>query len=161
MSYDLIIERADGEMFDRPAVETAVTRWPHLRRYDAESFRSAGKELVLVAERPDQPVDTITLHIAYQGLPQSFESGCDVALDLAGRLGGQVVDAQLGAVITPENRADSLAQARKTAQWVQRLGTEFEAPSKAYVDTPGGGAGRVAPARGDDARPWWRFWARD
>lgn len=161
MSYDLIIEQGDGEVFDRGAIEAAVARWPHLRRYDAESFRSAGMELVLVAERPDQPVDNITLHIAYRGLPESFESACDVALDLAGRLGGRVVDAQLGEAITPENRATSLAQARKTAQWVQRLGTEFEAPPKPYVDAPGGGGGRAAPARGDEARPWWKFWARD
>lgn len=160
MSYDLVIERIDGEVFDRQEVEAAIAHWPHLRRYDAESYRSAGTELVLVAERPNQPVDNITLRITYQGLPESFENACDVALDLAERLGGRVVDAQLGQTITPETRAESLTQARKTAQWVRRLGTEFEAPPKAYVDVPANADGSVAAGRDGD-RPWWKFWARD
>lgn len=160
MSYDLIIERLDGEVFDRREVEGAIGHWPHFRRYDAESFRSAGTEVLLVAERPDQPVDNITMRISYQGLPEGFENACDVALDLAARLGGRVVDAQLGQTITPENRAASLAQAQKTAQWVRRLGTEFEAPPKPYVDTPAGGGAAAVP-RGNGGRPWWKFWARD
>ncbi len=41
MSYDLLIERVDGEPFDRAAVDAAVAQFPQLRRYDAESFRSA------------------------------------------------------------------------------------------------------------------------
>ena len=160
MSYDLIIERLDGEVFDRRAVEEALARWPHFRRYDAESFRSAGTEMLLVADRPNQPVDNITMRISYQGLPEGFESACDVALDLAARLEGRVVDAQLGQTITPENRAASLAQAQKTAQWVRRLGTEFEAPAKPYVDTPAAASAGAAP-RDDGGRPWWKFWARD
>ena len=41
MSYDLLIERIDGEPFERAAVDAAVAQFPQLRRYDAESFRSA------------------------------------------------------------------------------------------------------------------------
>ena len=163
MSYDLVIERVDGEVFDRARVEEAVARWVHLRRYDAESYRSGGTELVLVAERPGQPVDSLTLQIAYQGLPESFDSACDVALGLAEQLGGQVVDAQLGEVVTPSTRAASRAQAEKTAQWAQRLGTQFEAPARAYVDLPAD-AGRSAggtSGRDERGRPWWRFWERD
>lgn len=163
MSYDLVIERADGEVFDRAQVEEAVARWAHLRRYDAESYRSGGSELVLVAERPGQPVESLSLQIAYQGLPESFDSACDVALGLAERLGGRVVDAQLGQVITPGTRAASRAQAEKTAQWVQRLGTQFEAPPRAYVDLPAGTSrGAGGPSGSDESgRPWWRFWGRD
>ncbi len=156
MSYDLVIERPDGELFDRRQVEEAIAAWPHLRRYDAESYRSGGSEVVLVAERPGMPVDSIALRVFYESLPQGFDSACDVAFGLAERLGGQVVDSQLGEVITRENRDASRARAEEAARWARRLGTEFEEP-RAYVDAPVGG-----PALEDEGgRPWWKFWARD
>lgn len=157
MSYDLVVERADGGMFERRAVEEALAAWVHLRRYDAESYRSATLEVLLAAERPDQPVDNVTIQIAYRGLPEGFDSACDIALGLAGRLDGRVTDAQTGEVVTPENRAASRAKAEEMGRWARRLGTEFEAPPKRYVDTP---AATSAPAD-DGRRPWWKFWARD
>ncbi len=165
MSYDLVIERPDGELFDRREVEAAIAVWPHLRRYDAESYRSGGSEVVLVAERPGLPVDSVTLRIFYESLPQGFDTAADVAFGLAERLGGQVVDAQLGEVITPENREVSRAKAEEAARWVRRLGAEFEEPARAYVDEPAaavGGGGDGGRAGDDDGgRPWWKFWARD
>ncbi len=157
MSYDLLIERADGETFDRAAVEAAIARYPQLRRYDAESYRSASTELVLAAERPGDPVDNLTLQLRYGELPGSFDGACDLALGLAEALGGRVVDSQLGEAITAENRALSRDKAAQVALWSKRLGSEFEAPPKRYVDTP---AGR-APAAAGSGRPWWKFWGRD
>ena len=157
MSYDLLIERTDGETFDRAAVDAAVAKFPQLRRYDAESFRSASTELVLAAERPGGPVDNLTLHLRYSELPGSFDGACDMALGLAEALGGRVVDSQLGETITAENRAASRDKATQVARWSKRLGSEFEAPPKRYVDMPA----ERAPARSDSGRPWWKFWARD
>jgi hypothetical protein len=161
MSYDLIIERADGESFPRAAVEAAVAARAQLRRHDAESYRSGATELVLVADRPGLPVDSLTLRIAYRGLPASFDGACDLALGLAEQLGGQVVDAQSGETVTPENKNASRARAEEAAGWAKRLGTEFEAPERKYVDEAAA-TGVAAGAGGDGGgRPWWKFWARD
>ena len=157
MSYDLLIERVDGEPFDRAAVDAAVAQFPQLRRYDAESFRSASTELILAADRPGGPVDNMTLHLRYSELPGSFDGACDTALGLATALGGRVVDSQLGETVTAANRGDSRKKAEQVALWSKRLGSEFEAPPKRFVDTP---AAR-APAQSDSGRPWWKFWARD
>lgn len=157
MSYDLLIERADGEPFDRAAVDAAVAKFPQLRRYDAESYRSASTELVLAAERPGGPVDNLTLQLRYSELPGSFDGACDTALGLAAALGGRVVDSQLGETISAENRAISRDKAAQVALWSKRLGSEFEAPPKRFVDTPGA----RASATPDSGRPWWKFWARD
>lgn len=159
MSYDLLIERADGETMTREAVEAAVAQFPQLRRRDAESYRSAATELILAAERPGAPVDNLTLRLLYRELPGSFDGACDLALGLAAKLNGQVVDTQLGEIITPDNRAASRAKAEEVALWSKRLGTEFEQPEKAYVDAPAPVA--VGAARGESERPWWKFWARE
>jgi hypothetical protein len=159
MSYDLLIERADGETLTRAAVDAAVAQFPQLRRRDAESYRSAATELILAAERPGAPVDNLTLRLLYKELPGSFDGACDVAFGLAARLDGQVVDTQLGQIVTPENRADSRAKAEQVALWAKRLGTEFEQPEKAYVDEPAPAA--IGPARDDGGRPWWKFWGRE
>lgn len=158
MSYDLLIERADGEPFPRAEVEAAIGRFPQLRRYDAESYRSAATELILAADGPGGPVDNLTLHLRYSELPGSFDGACDLALGLAGAIGGRVVDSQLGETVTPETRATARANAERVALWTRRLGTEFEAPPKRYVDAPA-----APPAResADGGRPWWKFWARD
>jgi hypothetical protein len=157
MSYDLLIERIDGEPFERAAVDAAVAQFPQLRRYDAESFRSASTELILAADKPGGPVDNMTLQLRYSELPGSFDGACDTALGLAAALGGRVVDSQLGETITEENRGDSRKKAAEVALWSKRLGSEFEQPEKAYVDTPA--PARAAP--GDSGRPWWKFWARE
>ena len=157
MSYDLLIERIDGETIDRAAVDAAVAKFPQLRRYDAESFRSASTELILAAERPGGPVDNLTLHLRYSELPGSFDGACDMALGLAEALGGRVVDSQLGETITAANRDASREKATQVALWSKRLGNEFEAPPKRFVDTP---ADR-APVGDGSGRPWWKFWARD
>jgi hypothetical protein len=157
MSYDLLIERTDGETIERAAVDAAVAKFPQLRRYDAESFRSASTELVLAAERPGGPVDNLTLHLRYSELPGSFDGACDMALGLAEALGGRVVDSQLGETITAANRDASREKATQVALWSKRLGSEFEAPPKRYVDMP---AERSASS-GGSGRPWWKFWARD
>lgn len=159
MSYDLVIEPDSVDAFAPEQVDAAVARYVQFRRYDAESYRSAGGlELVLVADRPGAPVDSLVLHIPYETLPASFDAACDVALGLAGALGGRVTDAQLGTDLTAETRAASRAKAEDAARWVRRLGAQFEEPPKEYVDVP---AARPAPApRGGD-RPWWKFWARD
>jgi hypothetical protein len=68
-----------------------------------------------------------------------------------------VVDSQLGETITAENRDESRAKATEVALWSKRLGREFEAPPKRYVDMPA----ERAPSGGDSGRPWWKFWARD
>jgi hypothetical protein len=159
MSYDLLIERADGETMTREAVEAAVAQFPQLRRRDAESYRSAATELILAAERPGAPIDNLTLRLTYKELPGSFDGACDLALGLAAKLDGQVVDTQLGEIITPENRAASRAKAEQVALWSKRLGTEFEQPEKAYVDEPAPAA--VGAARDEGGRPWWKFWARE
>lgn len=165
MSYDLIIERADGESFPRATVEAAVAARAQLRKHDAETYRSGATELILVADRPGLPVDSLTLRIAYRGLPASFDAACDLALGLAEQLGGQVVDAQSGETVTPENRAASRARAEGAAGWAKRLGTEFEAPERKYIDEAAAtpvAAGAGANAGGDGGgRPWWKFWARD
>ena len=157
MSYDLLIERIDGETIDRAAVDAAVAKYPQLRRYDAESFRSASTELILAAERPGGPVDNLTLHLRYSELPGSFDGACDMALGLAEALGGRVVDSQLGETITAANRDASRDKAAAVALWSKRLGNEFEAPPKRFVDMP---AERGASG-GGSGRPWWKFWARD
>jgi hypothetical protein len=157
MSYDLLIERADGEPFAHAEVEAAVAKFPQLRRYDAESYRSASTELILAAERPGGPVDNMTLQLRYSELPGSFDGACDTALGLAEALGGRVVDSQLGETVTAENRDESRAKAAEVARWSKRLGSEFEAPPKRYVDMPA----ERAPSGGDSGRPWWKFWARD
>ena len=159
MSYDLLIERADGETLTRADVEAAVAQFPQLRRRDAESYRSAATELILAAERPGAPIDNLTLRLLYRELPGSFDGACDLAFGLAAQLGGQVVDTQLGEIITPQNRATSRAKAEQVALWSKRLGTEFEQPEKAYVDEPAP-ASAGAP-RAEGGRPWWKFWARD
>jgi hypothetical protein len=159
MSYDLLIERADGETLTREAVEAAVAHFPQLRRRDAESYRSAATELILSAERPGAPIDSLTLRLLYKELPGSFDGACDVAFGLAARLDGQVVDTQLGQVVTPENRAASRAKAEEVALWAKRLGIEFEQPEKAYVDEPAPAA--AGPVRDAGDRPWWKFWARE
>ena len=82
-----------------------------------------------------------------------------LALGLAAKLEGRVVDTQLGETITAENRAASRAKAEEVAIWSKRLGTEFEQPEKAYVDEPAPAA--VGAARGEGERPWWKFWARE
>ena len=156
MSYDLLIERTDGEPFDRAAVDAAVTKFPQLRRYDAESYRSASTELVLAAERPGGPVDNLTLQLRYSELPGSFDTACDTALGLAAALGGRVVDSQLGETISAENRAISRDKAAQVALWSRRLGSEFEAQPMRFVDTPA----ERAPASSDSGRPWWKFGAR-
>src|SRR3954454_18502292 len=117
MSYDLLIERADGETLTREAVEAAVAQFPQLRRRDAESYRSAATELILAAERPGAPIDNLTLRLLYRELPGSFDGACDLALGLAAKLNGQVVDTQLGEIITPENRSASRAKAEQVAIW--------------------------------------------
>ncbi len=159
MSYDLLIERGDGETFTQAAVEAAVAKYPQLRRRDAESYRSLATELILSAERPGAPVDSLTLRLLYKELPGSFDGACDMALGLADALGGQVVDSQLGETVTAATRDRSHAKAAEVAVWSKRLGSEFEQPEKPYVDTPT----RVATsaARGDGDRPWWKFWARE
>ena len=158
MSYDLLIERTDGEPIPRAEVEAAVARFPQLRRHDAESYRSVATELLLSADRPGAPVDSLTLRLLYKELPGSFDGACDVALGLARQLGARVVDAQLGETITPGNRDQSKAKATQVALWSKRLGSEFEAPEKPYVDAP---ARPTAAGGGGTGRPWWKFWARD
>lgn len=159
MSYDLVIEPDTADAFAPGQVDAAVARHVQFRRYDAESYRSAGGlALVLVADRPGAPIDSLVLQIPYETLPASFDAACDVALGLAGQLGGRVTDAQLGADLTAETRAASRAKAEETARWVRRLGAQFEEPPKAYVDAPA--ARPAAPPRTGD-RPWWKFWARD
>jgi hypothetical protein len=163
MSYDLVIEPVDGEPFDPGAVEQAIGGFVQLRRYDAESYRSAGGlELVLVAERPGLPVESLTLQIPYASLPAGFDSASDLALGLAGRLGGRVVDAQHGETVTADNRAAARRRAEETARWVSRLGSEFEAPPKAFVDEPRAtvAAPRGGRPPGGQDRPWWKFWER-
>lgn len=159
MSYDLLIEHPAGEIFQRAAVEEAIGRFPQLHKRDAESYRSAATELILTAERPHAPVDSLTLRLTYRELPGSFDGACDLALGLAEALGGRVVDSQLGETVTAANRAASRAKAEQVAIWSKRLGSEFEQPEKPYVDEP-----TTAPATdtgGDSGRPWWKFWARD
>ena len=160
MSYDLLIDHPGGETFTREAAEAAIAKFPQLRRRDAESFRSAATELIVNAERPGAPVDNLTLRILYRELPGSFDGACDMALGLAGELGGRVTDAQLGDEITPATREASRAKAEEVARWTKRLGTEFEQPEKAYVDEP---VATAAPSGGntDSGRPWWKFWARE
>src|SRR5437763_6379574 len=137
MSYDLVIEPVDGEPFEPGAVEQAIGGFVQLRRYDAESYRSAGGlELVLVAERPGLPVEALTLQIPYASLPAGFDSACDLALGLAERLGGRVVDAQHGESVAPETRAAARARAEGAARWVRRLGSELQGPAKPSPDAP-------------------------
>ena len=157
MSYDLVIESAVSEPFARADVEAAVTKFPQLRRYDAESYRSAATELVLTAERPGAPVENLTLRLPYKELPGAFDGALDMALGLAEQLGGRVIDAQLGLIVTAENRATSRAKATEAAAWAKRLGTEFEAPPKPFVDTP---SQAVAVPASTTGRPWWKFWER-
>lgn len=161
MSYDLLIDHPGGETFTREATDTAIAKFPQLRRRDAESFRSAATELIVNAERPGAPVDNLTLRLLYRELPGSFDGACDMALGLADALGGRVMDAQLGQEITSATRAASRAKAEEVAQWTKRLGSEFEQPEKPYVDEP---VAANAPMGGGDAdagRPWWKFWARE
>ncbi len=166
MSYDLIVEPAGEEPFDRAAVDEVVATLPQLKRYDAESYRSAGgMELVLTADRPGLPVESIVLRLPYEVLPHGFDIGCDLAFALAGQLGGRVVDTQLGQDLTAETRGASRAKAEEAARWAKLLGTEFEPPAKAYVDEPsrvgGAGGGRAErDDRGEGGRPWWKFWER-
>lgn len=159
MSYDLLIEHPAGETFPRATVETAIARFPQLRKRDAESYRSAATELILTAERPNAPVDSLTLRLTYRELPGSFDGACDLALGLAEALGGQVVDSQLGETVTPANRAASRTKAEEVAIWSKRLGNEFEQPEKPYVDAPSAAPARAIGNAG--GRPWWKFWARD
>lgn len=163
MSYDLLIEPTEDAVFDRQRVDQILGGLPQLRRYDAESYRTAGGlEVVLGADRPGLPVDSIMLHIPYVGLPESFETGCDLAFSLAEQLGGRVVDAQLGRTLVVENRAEARGRAEEAARWAARLGTQFTTP-RAFVDEPTTTTGAVqnTPPAGDSARPWWKFWARD
>ena len=166
MSYDLLIEPAGEEPFERARVDQVVATRPELKRYDAESYRSAGgMELVLTADRPGLPVESIVLRLPYEVLPHGFDIGCDLAFALAEQLGGRVVDTQLGQDLTAESREVSRAKAEEAARWAKLLGTEFEQPAKAYVDEParvgGAGAGRAErDDRGDGGRPWWKFWER-
>lgn len=159
MSYDLLIERANGETFPRETVDAAVAKFPQLRRRDAESYRSVATELILTAERPGAPVDSLTMRLLYKELPGSFDGACDMALGLADALGGQVVDSQLGAVITAGTRETSRTKAAQVAVWSKRLGSEFEQPEKPYVDDPA--PARASAPAGDGGRPWWKFWARE
>ncbi len=158
MSYDLLIDHPEGETFTLAAAEAAIAKFPQLRRRDAESYRSAATELLLNAERPGAPIDSLTLRLLYRELPGSFDGGCDLALGLAQALGGRVMDVQLGEQITSETRGAARAKAEQAAQWSKRLGTEFEQPEKAYVDQP---AMAEAASVASEARPWWKFWARD
>ena len=166
MSYDLLIEPAGEEPFERARVDAVVATRPELKRYDAESYRSAGgMELVLTADRPGLPVESLVLRLPYEVLPHGFDIGCDLAFALAEQLGGRVVDTQLGQDLTPETREVSRAKAEEAARWAKLLGTEFEQPAKAYVDEParagGAGGGRAGREdRGDGGRPWWKFWER-
>jgi hypothetical protein len=157
MSYDLVIESVASEPFARAQAEAAIAKFPQLRRYDAESYRSAATELVLTAERPGAPVENLTLRLPYKELPGAFDGALDMALGLAEQLGGRVLDAQLGLFVSAENRATSRAKATEAAAWAKRLGSEFEAPPKAFVDTPA--QAYVPPAR-ETSRPWWKFWER-
>jgi hypothetical protein len=163
MSYDLLIEHPEGETFQRATVEAAIAKFPQLRKRDAESYRSAATELILTAEKPHAPVDSLTLRLTYRELPGSFDGGCDIALGLASELGARVVDSQLGETVTAATRAASREKATQVAIWSKRLGNEFEQPEKPFVD--GGAVGASAPnapgaGRGGD-RPWWKFWARE
>lgn len=163
MSYDLLIEHPEGETLQRAAVEAAIARFPQLRKRDAESYRSAATELILTAESPNAPVDSLTLRLTYRELPGSFDGGCDLALGLAEALGARVVDSQLGETVTAQTRAASREKAAEVALWSKRLGNEFEQPEKPYVDsntrvTTVQSAPRAASS-GD--RPWWKFWARE
>ena len=159
MSYDFLIEQADGEPFGRAEVEAAIARFPQLRRHDAESYRSAATELVLAAERQSGPVDNLTLQIRYSELPGAFDGACDIALGLATALGGRAVDSQSGETVTAENRAAAKANAARVGLWTKRLGSEFEAPPKPYVDGNSPSQRAAAPVAG--GQPWWKFWARD
>ena len=166
MSYDLLIEPAGEEPFERARVDQVVATRPELKRYDAESYRSAGgMELVLTADRPGLPVESLVLRLPYEVLPHGFDIGCDLAFALAEQLGGRVVDTQLGQDLTAESREVSRAKAEEAARWAKLLGTEFEQPAKAYVDEPARGVGAGAGGagggdRGDGGRPWWKFWER-
>ena len=166
MSYDLLIEPVGEEPFERARVDQVVATRPELKRYDAESYRSAGgMELVLTADQPGLPVESIVLRLPYEVLPHGFDIGCDLAFALAGQLGGRVVDTQLGQDLTADRREVSRAKAEEAARWAKLLGTEFEPPAKAYVDEPsrvgGAGGGRAErDDRGDGGRPWWKFWER-
>jgi hypothetical protein len=157
MSYDLVIESVASEPFARAQAEAAIAKFPQLRRYDAESYRSAATELVLTAEQPGAPVENLTLHLPYKELPGAFDGALDMALGLAEQLGGRVLDAQLGLFVSAENRATSRAKAAEAAAWAKRLGSEFEAPPKPFVDTP---APTYAPTARETGRPWWKFWER-
>lgn len=159
MSYDFLIEQDDGEPFGRAEVEAAIARFPQLRRHDAESYRSAATELVLSAERQGGPVDNLMLQIRYSELPGAFDGACDIALGLAAALGGRAVDSQLGETVTAQNRAAARANAARVGLWTKRLGSEFEAPPKPYVDGKSSAQRAAAPDSG--GRPWWKFWARD
>lgn len=163
MSYDLLIEHPEGETFQRAAVEAAIAKFPQLRKRDAESYRSAATELILTAENPHAPVDSLTLRLTYRELPGSFDGGCDLALGLAEALGARVVDSQLGETVTAQTRAASREKAAQVAVWSKRLGNEFEQPEKPYVDgTATGASAQSAPsAAGGGDRPWWKFWARE
>ena len=165
MSYDLLIEPAGEEPFERARVDAVVATRAELKRYDAESYRSAGgMELVLTADRPGLPVESLVLRLPYEVLPHGFDIGCDLAFALAERLGGRVVDTQLGQDLTAETRGASRAKAEEAARWAKLLGTEFEQPAKAYVDEPtmagGAGGGRAEREDSGGGRPWWKFWER-
>lgn len=161
MSYDFVIEPVATEQFDWSVVERALAGQPQLRREHDESYRSAGGlQVELVADEPRAPVDTLVLHVAYVALPVGFDSACDLALRLAGLLGGRVIDAQLGSELTPTSRAASRERAEEMARWARVLGTEQAAtvtrvgssgPPRTAVAEPE----EAAPAR----RPWWKFWS--